>query len=181
MFAFIPAFARKAIPLAFAGLLLAACQSSGLKPGAMTTVGFPPAGWETVHASSNETLYICRTACKKEQLVLVGPLRDLPGAESDLRQPAFRTTLLDAYLNVIEEEEYGDVQFDPSRKSFTNNFANLELSGNYTTKKGRAYFSLFVLTQGDRRTGVLSLARDKATAARNIKLFGQNTRVVRIP
>lgn len=180
MFAFIPAFARKAIPLAFAGLLLAACQSSGLKPGAMTTVGFPPAGWET-EVSGSEIMYFCDRACKRPQGIIVSPV-DAPSlTEAALRDPEFRTKVLDAYMNAISIEHYEAVVFGSSKKTVSKNFANLEMNGYFKTNIGLVYFNAYYLVQGERKTGVFSFAFDKATAARNIKLFGQNTRVVRIP
>lgn len=159
-------------------LVLAACQTTGLKPGNLKS-SFAPAGWEMVKRGQ-QTIYACPpTQCKRLQAVQVEPLKIRGDAEEAVRRNILSKQLMNSLLNVLKVESKGIVHPYPVRKITTRAYSGFEYSAKIKTQLGDVYFVGRWIFQGNRGVGVTSAATSRKVATRNLRRYLSKTRISR--
>lgn len=159
-------------------LVLAACQTTGLKPGNVQS-GYAPAGWK-VQSKGAKTFYLCpRTLCKKPQLVVTGPLKVRGNAETAIRQNVLSKDIVDAVYNVLNVASKGKVVVSPVRRIVTPTYSGFESHIRLKTKVGTIHIASRDILQKDRGMTVVSAATSKSIASRNLRRYLQKTKIVR--
>ncbi|WP_269581292.1 hypothetical protein [Roseibium sp. Sym1] len=160
--------------------LLAACQTSGLKPGSIST-GFSPKGWVS-EKSGNKTIYVCLpSVCKSPQVVLVGPVKVRGDVETAIRDDVFSAELMNAVGNVINVAAKGQVRFKTERRVVTKTYSGFDMSARFKTRSGYDHAAARIIVQNNRGSAVASFAKNRATAKANLRRFLKQTTVRRVP
>lgn len=170
---------RAAAVILFCGLL-AACQTSGLKPGSLDT-SFAPKGWVS-KKSGNKAVYVCQpSVCKSPQIVVVGPAKVRGDVETAIREDILSAELMNAVGNLINVAAKGQVRFKTDRRVVTKTYSGFDLSARYKTSKGNVYAAARVIVQDNRGSVVASFAKSSSTARANLRRFLKQTTVRRLP
>jgi len=160
--------------------LLAACQTTGLKPGSLTT-NFAPKGWVS-KKSGNKDVYICLpSVCKTPQVVVVGPAKVRGDVEAAVREDILSADLMNAVGNVINVAAKGSVRFKTDRRVVTKTYTGFDMSARFRSATGYDYAAARVIFQNNRGSVVASFAKSRGTAKVNLRRFLQQTTVRRIP
>ncbi|WP_428650196.1 hypothetical protein [Roseibium sp.] len=159
--------------------LLAACQSTGLKPGSLTS-SFAPKGW-VARQNGTKAIYFCSpSVCKSPEAVIVGPMKINGDVETAIRQGLLSKELMNALENVINVASKGEVRFTTERRIVTKTYSGFDLATRFKTDKGYVYGSMRLLIQNDRGSMVASFAKSRAKAKANLKRFLNRTTVRRL-
>jgi len=160
--------------------LLAACQTSGLKPGSLTT-DFSPKGWVS-KKSGNKTVYVCLpSVCKTPQVVVVGPVKVRGDVETAIREDIFSAELMNAVNNVINVAAKGSVRFRTDRRVVTKTYSGFDMSARFKSRSGHDHGAARIIIQNDRGSVVASFARSRSRAKANLRRFLNQTTVRRVP
>lgn len=171
---------RKIALALFAGLVLAACQTTGLKPGALKT-GFPPDGWATAY-DGNKTIYYCaRPACREPQLVGLVPRRQKGDVEEAIRRNVLSSAVVDSLFNVLKVASRERITASKSRRITTPTYSGFELMLTVTDRKGETvHVAIRDIIQRNRGVAVMSMAKSSGLARRNLALFLAQTTIQRV-
>ncbi|MCK7615675.1 hypothetical protein [Roseibium sediminicola] len=170
---------RAAALVIFCGLL-AACQTSGLKPGSLNT-SFAPKGWVS-QKSGNKAVYVCLpSVCKTPQIVVVGPAKVRGDVEAAIREDILSAELMNAVDNLVNVAAKGQVRFKTDRRVVTKTYTGFDLSARFKTKSGYDYGAARLIFQDNRGSVVASFAKSRSTAKTNLRRFFQQTTVRRVP
>jgi hypothetical protein len=163
-----------------AALFLAACQTTGLKPGAIET-SFPPSGWVT-ERKGNKTFYLCpKTKCKSPQGVAVVPIKVRGDVESAIRRDALSAELVDSFYNVLEVASKRAISSSPHRKIKTRTYTGFEHTMTFKDRRGRrVYLAIRDIIQKDRGVFVAGFSRNKGVAQRNLRRYLAQTNIRRV-
>lgn len=164
----------------FAGLMLAACQTTGLKPGALNT-DFPPAGWMTKR-NGNATAYFCRRpACREPQIVVISPTRQRGNVEEAIRRNVINSALVDSLFNVVKVASRKQITASSARKIITPTYSGFEYLVTVSNRKGeKIHLASRDVIQQDRGVTVVSAARSPGIAKRNLARFFARTTIQRV-
>jgi len=170
---------RVFLVLAFA-TTLAACQTTGLKPGALDT-DFPPAGWIT-RTSGGTTAYLCpRERCKTPQLVSVSPMKIRGNVEDAIRNNVFNAQLMAAFDNLVEVASKRAVTFGKRRRISTRTYSGFETMMTVRNDKGKKlYIAIRHIIQKDRGVTVGSASFSRSLARRNLRRYLAQTTIRRV-
>ncbi len=159
--------------------LLAACQSTGLKPGSFSS-SFAPRGWVS-QQNGNKAIYYCPpSVCKSLEAVIIGPMKVTGDVETAIRQGVISKELMNALDNVINVASKGDVRFTTERRVVTKTYSGFDLSTRFKTDKGYVYGALRIIVQNNRGSAVASFALTRAKAKANLDRFLKQTTVRRL-
>ncbi|SDU23017.1 hypothetical protein [Stappia sp. ES.058] len=163
-----------------AALFLAACQTTGLKPGAIET-GFPPSDWVT-ERKGNKIFYLCpKTKCKSPQGVAAVPLKIRGDAEAAIRQNVLSAELFDAAFNFLEVASKRAVSSSPHRKIETRTYTGFEHMMTFKDRRGRRiYVAIRDIIQKDRGVFIAGFSRNKGVARRNLRRYLTQTTIRRV-
>ena len=170
----------KILAVTIAALFLAACQTTGLKPGAIDT-SFPPSGWVT-ERKGNKTFYLCpKTKCKTRQGVAIVPLKIRGDAETAIRRNVLTAELFDAAYNFLEVASKRAVSSSPHRKIQTRTYTGFEHVMTFKDRNGRRlYVAIRDIVQKDRGVFVASFSFNRGVAQRNLRRYLAQTTVRRV-
>jgi hypothetical protein len=158
--------------------VLAACQTTGLKPGNLQS-GFSPAGWETLK-KGQETYYFCLPAnCRTLQIVEVGPIKVKGNMESAIRQNILSKQIVDSVLGVVKATSRGKIQPYPVRKISTPTYSGFEFGGKIQSQKRSLYLVGRWIIQENRGIAVTSVSTSRKVAAQNLRRYISQTRISR--
>ena len=170
----------KTLAAAFLCLALAACQTTGLKPGSLTT-NYAPKGWVS-KKSGNTTVYACHpSVCKSPQLLAVGPLKVRGDVETAIRSGLLSKELMNALDNVVNVASRGSVKLKTDRKIVTKTYSGFDVSARFKTASGTLYLAGRIIVQHDRGSMIVSFAKSRATAKSNLNRFLKRTTIRRQP
>jgi hypothetical protein len=160
--------------------LLAACQTSGLKPGSISS-SFAPKGWASKQ-SGNKTVYVCLPPkCKSPEVVVVGPIKVKGDVETAIRQNLLSAELMNAVGNIANVASKGEVRFKTKRRVVTKTYTGFDMTARYRTDKGNLYVSGRVIFQNDRGSAIASFAKSSSRANANLSRFLKQTTIRRVP
>uniref|UniRef100_UPI003BA9A11A hypothetical protein n=1 Tax=Stappia sp. TaxID=1870903 RepID=UPI003BA9A11A len=163
-----------------AGLFLAACQTAGLKPGALTTT-FPPKGWSSQKVGSVTTYECPKATCGQRQTVLVKPGKVHGDVESAIRRGKLNTELLASFLKFVHVATDKKVSFSATRRITTPTYSGFQFVVTTRNRRGkRFYMATRIVTQNNRGVQVQSFAHSRALAVRNLERYFANTRIRRV-
>lgn len=159
-------------------LFLAACQTTGLKPGNLQS-NFAPAGW--VSKKSGKTItYLCLPyVCKTYQAVSVQPMKVKGNAEEAIRNDVLSKELVDSLLRTLKIASKGKISASPVRKISTKAYSGFEAVAKVKTASGYIYFAERQIIQGNRGTKVISVSHNRSTALRNLRRYMARTKISR--
>ena len=171
---------QKIVLVLFAGLMLAACQTSGLKSGALKT-DFPPAGWKT-QRSGNDTAYFCtRPTCSTPQLVVISPTRQRGNVEEAIKRNIISTALVDELFDVLKVASRKQINASSTRKITTPTYSGFEHLVTLRDRNGKKlYLAVRNVIQRDRGIVVTSAATSPGIAKRNLARFFAQTTIQRV-
>lgn len=170
----------KIASITFLCLTLAACQSTGLKPGSIAT-SFAPAGWAS-QTKGNTTVYVCLpSTCKQPEMVVIGPMKVSGNVEEAIRENVLSAELMNAIDNVVNVAAKGKIKFSTDRRIVTKTYSGFDLSSRIRTRDGYDYGAARVIIQNNRGTMVASFAKSQSRAKSNLKRFLQQTTIHRLP
>lgn len=171
--------AAKVISLLIVGLSLAACQTTGLKPGSLTST-FNPDGWHTKH-KGNATYYFCpRTKCSKPQSIIVAPAKIKGQFEAAIKNDIISKDLVEAIGKSISIASKGRIKSSKLRKIVNKNYSGFEQLETVTIGTKKLYFQSRSIVQNNRGTIIISVATSPATAQRNLNRFMASTQIKRL-
>jgi len=160
--------------------LLAACQTSGLKPGSIQT-SFAPSGWAK-KPDGNKTIYYCKpSVCKSLLGVVVGPVRIRGDVETAIRENIISTELLRALDNVVNIASKGSARLTTERRVIKKTYSGFDLSARFKTSRGYYYAAARVFVQSNRGSMVASFAKSRGTAKANLRRYLSQTKIRRVP
>ncbi len=161
--------------------LLAACQTSGLKPGSIDS-SFAPSGWQS-ESRGGKTIYFCMpSVCGSPQGVVIGPMKVRGDAEAAIREDILSTELLKAMDKVVNIAAKGDFRMSTDRRIVKKNFSGFDMSARLKDRNGRnVYAAARLIIQNDRGSMVASFATSRARARSNLRRFLNQTTIRRLP
>lgn len=169
----------KSVSIALICGLLTACQTSGLKPGSLTT-SFAPKGW-TVTQDGAHTVYVCQpSVCKSPEVVIVGPAKVRGDVETAVRDDHISAELMNALDNVINVASKGKVHLSTDRRIVTKTYSGFDMSARFKAKDGYVYGALRIFFQNDRGSAVASFATSRSRAKANLSRFLKQTTISRV-
>ncbi|WP_417671737.1 hypothetical protein [Roseibium sp.] len=170
----------KLAAIAGACLLLAACQTAGLKPGSIQST-YAPTGWERVN-SGRYSGYACkRPTCKSDQAVVTIALGGEANLEAAIKSGELSKELANAIFNVDGVASKGTRHLKFTRKIITKDYSGFDVSGYLKTPKGKLSIEGRVFVQKNRSTGVASYAFSRKLARSNLRQYLARTSVRRLP
>ena len=178
------AFRKHALLRALTVLLfasfVAACQTSGLKTGALVT-SFPPAGW-TTKTTGTTTAYVCPPQrCRSPQVVSVKPIRIRGDLESAIRRNVITSELLDSVTKVVEVASKRAIDFTPPRRITTRNYTGFDYLITLRARNGkRLYIAVRDVVQRDRGVTIASAALNRGVARQNLRRYLAQTQIRRV-
>jgi hypothetical protein len=160
--------------------LLAACQTSGLKPGSLTT-DFAPKGWLS-ETRGNKSVYVCPPSiCKSPQVVVVGPVKVRGNVEQAIREDIISRELMNAIDNLVNVASKGQARFSTDRRVVTKTYTGFDMSAFWRSRDGNIYGNARVIVQNDRGSIVASFAKSRSAARANLQRFLRRTTIRRVP
>ncbi|WP_040617109.1 hypothetical protein [Roseibium sp. TrichSKD4] len=160
-------------------LFLAACQTTGLKPGSIQT-NFPPQGWQTVTKGS-DTLYLCRT-CKTKQAVVITPAEVSGNVEGAIRANIISAGLISEIGKSASRASGGALKQISSRRITNANYSGIEWVFRVQARGEKPlYVAARAIVQNDRGITVASFAYSSSIAKSNLRRYLANTTIRRLP
>lgn len=158
---------------------LAACQTSGLKHGAIQS-SFAPQGWTKTH-ERGFTFYQCaRNVCGSKQAVAVGPVRVTGNIEEAIRSGELDAKLMNAIANVYNVASDGREKYKITRRIVKKDYSGFDVSARFRTSKGTVYAYARAFTQANRGSMVASFAYSSGKARSNFNAYLARTKVRRV-
>ncbi|SHM13062.1 hypothetical protein [Roseibium suaedae] len=171
---------RNLFAMAALCLTLAACQTAGLKPEAINTSGFPPAGWVTERSGKTVTYSCPQPRCKSPQLVGITPIKIRGDVEAAIRSGQLSRELLQALDNLVTVATKQQIKLSTPRTIKNANYSGFEHHMTFQTSKGPLYVIARSIVQKDRGSIAVSAALNKSTAERNLRKFLAQTEIRRV-
>ena len=160
--------------------LLAACQTTGLKPGSIQS-NYAPSGW-TKKSAHGITGYVCHAPrCKSDRAIGYGPIRVNSNFEEDIKNNEFSVKLFNAVSNVYTVASKGQEKLKMTRRVIRKDYAGLDFNGHFTGSQGRVYIKGRVIVQGDRASVLFAIARSQGLANTYFNRYMGATTIKRIP
>lgn len=173
-------FIRAAVAVLICGFL-AACQTTGLKPGSIES-NFAPRGWQS-ESRGGKTIYYCMpSVCGSPQGLVVGPMKVSGDVEAAIREDILSTELLNAMDKVVNIAAKGDFRVSTDRRIVRKNFSGFDMSARMKDRNGRyVYAAARLIIQNDRGSMIASFATSRARARSNLHRFLNQTTIRRLP
>ncbi|MBG6165162.1 hypothetical protein IWQ54_004851 [Labrenzia sp. EL_195] len=160
--------------------LLAACQTSGLKPGSIQT-NYAPSGW-TKKTKNGVTGYICQPpVCKSDRAIGYGPIRVSGNFEKEIKENDISAELFNAVANVYNVAAKGKTRMSITRRVVTKTYAGFDFSGYIHDRKGRVWLKGRFVVQENRGSVIFSGARSRSVANTYFNRYIRNTTIRRLP
>ncbi|MBO9459406.1 hypothetical protein [Labrenzia sp. R5_0] len=173
-------FIFKSVSIALLCGFLAACQTTGLKPGSISS-SFAPKGWASKQ-NGNKAVYVCLpSTCKSPEVVVVGPIEVKGDTESAIRQNLISAELMNAVGNIANVASKGQVRLKTNRRVVTKSYSGFDMTARYRTDKGNVYVAARIIIQNDRGSTVASFATSSSRAKTNLDRFLKQTTIKRLP
>ncbi|MES0810824.1 hypothetical protein ABLO27_15175 [Roseibium sp. SCPC15] len=171
-------FAKTVLLVLICGLL-AACQTTGLKPGSVET-RFPVDGWIKAQ-KGNSTIYAC-VKCKTPQIILTGPSKVTGDVESAIRADVLSTGLLSEIDKTVTKLSSGAIRSLSRRKITTKNYSGFEFVYRIQEPgKKPIYLAGRSIVQNDKGMQISSYAASANVAKANLRKYLANTTIRRLP
>ena len=160
--------------------ILAACQTTGLKPGSIQT-NYAPSGW-TKKSSNGFTGYVCEVPkCKSDRLIAQGPLKVTGDAEQAIKDGVLSRELFNAVANVYNIAAKDQAKLNITRRVVKKNYAGFDFSGYLRDRKGRIWMTGRFIIQDNRGSVLVSAARSRSVANTYFKRYLNRTTIRRVP
>lgn len=173
-------FFLKAAAFAILCGLLAACQTSGLKPGSIQT-NYAPSGW-TKKSSNGFTGYVCEAPkCKSDRLIAHGPIKVTGDAERAIKEGVLSRELFNAVANVYNVAAKGQQKLTITRRVVKKDYAGFDFSGYFADRKGRVWMTGRFIIQNNRGSVLVSASRSRSVANTYFERYLNNTTIRRVP
>ncbi|MEJ8475480.1 hypothetical protein [Roseibium algae] len=171
----------KFVAVAVACLFVAACQTSGLKPGSLET-SYAPAGW-VQKDKGKKSYYVCPpNQCKSLQLIAVEPSDVKGNAEQAIRANILSSGLLKEIGNSVNRASQGKLKLLSQKRIVKKNYSGFEVNFVIKGRNGKTlFFASRLIVQGDRGSEVISVATSQRTAQANLNNFMRKTSIQRLP
>jgi hypothetical protein len=159
---------------------LAACQTSGLKPGSIQS-SYAPSGW-TKKSSNGITGYVCAVPrCKSDRAIGYGPIRVSGNFEQGIKNGEASKELFNAVFNVYNVASKGQEKLTITRKVVNKNYAGFDFKGYFPTKRGRIWIKGRLIVQDNRGSVLFSMARSQGLANTYFRKYMGSTTIKRLP
>ncbi|MHA7772016.1 hypothetical protein [Roseibium sp. M-1] len=159
---------------------LAACQTTGLKPGSIHT-SYAPSGW-TKRTSHGITGYVCEAPrCKSDRAIGYGPIRVSGNLEEAIKNNVFSPELFNAIDNVYTIASKGREKLRITGKVVRKDYAGLDFNGYFPSDSGRVYITGRVVVQDSRASVLFAIARSQGVANSYFKQYMGATTIKRVP
>lgn len=159
--------------------ILAACQTTGLKPGSIDT-RFPIAGWAKAQKGGT-TVYVC-TVCSSPQLIATSPAKVSGNVETAIREGILTTGLLREVDKSVSKLSKGAIQSKSRRKITSKTYSGFEFVYRFKEPgKKPIYMAGRSIVQNDRGMQISSYATSASIAKQNLRRYLANTTIRRVP
>ncbi|MCA1299985.1 hypothetical protein [Stappia indica] len=175
------AFARIRVTLIIlAGLSLAACQTTGLKPGAITS-SFAQPGWIATKIDG-KTTYVCSPSrCRSPQVIVLVNKRFRGDLETAIRRDFVSAELFRAMSGVISVASKKAINITSIRKVGTRDYVGFDYLVTLRNRRGeRLYLAAREIVQQDRGVMIISMATSSKLARANLRSYLAQTRIRRV-
>lgn len=162
-------------------VMLAACQTGGLKPGSIQT-NYRPSGW-TAKQANGITGYICKIpACKVNQAIGYGPVKVKGNVEKYVRSGHISKKLLNAIANVHNVAANGHEKLTVSKKVVTESYSGFDFGGYFKDQTGKKHWvKARAIFQDNRGSVIFSVSTSRNAANRNFSKYMGTTTIKRLP
>ncbi|MTH95742.1 hypothetical protein [Roseibium sp. RKSG952] len=172
---------RNVFTAGFLCLFLAACQTTGLKPGSIETA-FAPKGWISTQKGS-DTIYTCLpNTCKSRQLIVVSPLKVKGSAEQAIRENILSAGLMSEVGKSVARATDGGVKTLSTKRITNDTYSGFEMLFQFSAPGRKpVYAAARFIVQNDRGTGVASIGPSAKVAKANLRRYLASTTIRRLP
>ncbi|ASP33422.1 hypothetical protein [Labrenzia sp. VG12] len=160
--------------------LLAACQTTGLKPGSIQT-NYAPAGW-TKKTSNGFTGYVCHAPrCKSDRLIAHGPVKVSGDMEKAIKDGVLSRELFNAIANVYNIASKDQEKITITRRVVKKDYAGFDFTAYFKDREGRIWMTGRFIIQDNRGSVLVAASRSRSVANTYFKRYLSNTTIKRLP